>query len=445
MLPLLLALLVADPPAGVGVWEGTIKPGGISLLLQFTLTAKPDGGLTGHMVSLDQGADKLPVKEATLADGKLTLNLPAIRGTFTGTLAADGKSVKGDWKQAGTTFPLTLTRTDKPTTRNRPQLPKPPFPYRSEDVTFANSEGGHKLAGTLTLPPGDGPFTAVVLVSGSGPQDRDESLLGHKPFLVLADHLTRKGVAVLRYDDRGVGKSGGKFDGCTSADFATDAHAAVKYLLGRKEIDRKKVGICGHSEGGLIGPMVAASHPADVGFLVLLAGPGLPGDEILKTQVRDILLAEGKDEKAVQAMVALNQLTVAGMKKPWADPRPVLAAVVGGTAAAGVDKWKPKPAGDPWMRFFVSYDPRPALGQLRCPVLAVNGGKDTQVAAKDNLKAIKAACPAAEVVELPGLNHLFQPCQTGGVAEYAAIETTLDPALLEAVAGWVTKLPAGAK
>ena len=276
-------------------------------------------------------------------------------------------------------------------------------------------------------------------MSGSGPQDRDESLLGHKPFLVLADHLSRNGVAVLRYDDRGVAKSGGTFAGCTSADFARDAHAAVAFLRGRPGIDPKRVGICGHSEGGLIGPMVAAAHPADIAFLVLLAGPGLPGDEILKTQVRDIYKAEGKDEKAVAGLVALNQLSVGAMKKPWADPRPVLAAAAGGLTGAAKDKWKPKAPGDPWMRFFVSHDPRPDLRKLTCPVLALNGEKDLQVAAGENLAAIKAACPHADCRPLPGLNHLFQPCKTGGIAEYSEIETTLDPAVLRAVAEWVGK------
>lgn len=441
MLPLLLALVAADPAAVAGVWEGSIKPGPIGLKLQFTLTAGPDGKLVGHMVSLDQGdgTGQVPVKEATLDGDKLTLTLPAIKATFTGTVAADGKAIRGNWKQPGGTLSLTLAKPDKPSTRRRPQSPKPPYPYQSETVTFTNPAGGHKLAGTLTLPKGPGPFPAVALVSGSGPQDRDESLLGHRPFRVLADHLSRHGVAVLRYDDRGVGKSGGTFADCTSADFATDAHAAVKFLLGRPEVDPKRVGICGHSEGGLIGPMVAAAHPADVGFLVLLAGPGLPGDEVLKMQVRDIYRAEGMDEKGVNGLVALNGLALAGLKKPWADPRPVLAAAAGGPAAAAKDKWKPKPAGDPWMRYFVTYDPRPTLARVKCPVLALNGEKDIQVAAADNLAAIKKACPHADTRAFPGLNHLFQPCKTGGVAEYAEIETTLDPAVLDAVATWVTK------
>jgi pimeloyl-ACP methyl ester carboxylesterase len=442
MLLLLFALSAADPGPLAGVWEGSLKAGAIPLKLQFTLVTLPDGSLGGHLVSLDQGDAKVPFKEATLTDGKLVLKLPAAGATFTGTVTADGQTIKGDWKQGGNTLPLTLTRVEKPTTRNRPQLPKPPFPYSAEEVTFVNPAGGHKLAGTLTKPKGDGPFTAVVLVSGSGPQDRDESLLGHKPFLVLADHLTRAGIAVLRYDDRGVGKSGGTFAGCTSADFATDAHAAVKFLLGRPDIDRKRVGICGHSEGGLIGPMVAADHPADIAFVVMLAGPGLPGDELLQLQVRDVYRAEGKDDKQIAALQTLNRLSIAAMKKPWTDPRPVLAAAVGGVAGGAADKWRPKPPGDPWMRFFVSHDPRPTLAKVKCPVLALNGEKDAQVAAPENLKAIKAACPQADCRELPGLNHLFQPCKTGGVAEYAEIETTFDPAALAIIAEWVTGLGA---
>jgi hypothetical protein len=322
-------------------------------------------------------------------------------------------------------------------------MPRPPFPYRAEDVSFANPVGGHKLAGTLTTPPGAGPVPAVVLVSGSGPQDRDESLMGHKPFLVLADHLTRRGVAVLRYDDRGVGKSGGRFDGATSADFATDAAAAVAFLRGRPGIDPKRVGICGHSEGGLIGPTVAAADRLTVGFLVLLAGPGLPGFEVIQTQARDILKADGKSDKEVDALLALNRLSLGALMKPWVNPRPVLAAVAGGLANPSADRWRPKPPGDPWVRHFLAYDPRPTLALVRCPVLALIGGKDLQVAAKPNLEAIKSACPWADCRELPGLNHLFQPATTGSPAEYGKIETTFDPAALDAISAWVLAVQSG--
>lgn len=441
MLPLLLALLLADPPPVAGAWEGVIKVQGlIPLRLQFVLAADKEGKLGGTMRSPDQSDKEGPLEAVTAADGRLDLRLPGNRGRFTGTLSADGKTAKGEWKQGGQTFPITLKWAAKLAERRRPQTPKPPYPYRSEDVAFPNpAGGGHTLAGTLTLPPGPGPFPAAVLVSGSGPQDRDESIMGHKPFLVLADHLTRRGIAVLRFDDRGVGKSGGTFVGATSADFATDAHAAVRYLLGRKEIDPKRVGIVGHSEGGVIGPLVAAAHPADVGFLVLLAGPGLPGEVVGRTQVRDMFRAEGMDEKALKGVLALNALSLAALKRPWHDPRPVLAAAAGGLAGAAKDRWRPKPPGDPWLRFFVGYDPAPTLAKVRCPVLALNGEKDLQVAAKDNLAAIKAACPQADCRELPGLNHLFQPCATGGLGEYAEIETTLDPSVLEAVAEWIGK------
>ena len=208
-----------------------------------------------------------------------------------------------------------MKRVEKVSTLNRPQTPKKPYPYPAEDVTFENKTAGIKLAGTLTLPKGDGPFPAVVLISGSGAQDRDETLFGHKPFLVIADHFARNGIAVLRFDDRGVGKSGGKQEGATSADFATDAHAAVKYLQGRKEIDPKRIGLMGHSEGGLIAPMVAADHPDDVGFIVLLAGPGLPGDEVLRSQLEAILKASGVGTEKIELMKRLQRTAVTAMLK----------------------------------------------------------------------------------------------------------------------------------
>lgn len=437
----LLALMFADPPPVAGAWEGIIKVQAlIPLRLQFVITADADGKLGGTMRSPDQSNAAIKLGAVTATDGKLDIRVPANGGRFIGTVSPDGKTAKGDWKQSGQSFPMVLKWSQKLSVQNRPQIPKPPFPYRSEEVIFSNpAGGGHILAGTLTLPTGSGRFPAVVLVSGSGPQDRDESLMGHKPFLVLADSLTRRGIAVLRYDDRGVGKSGGQFAGATSADFATDAHAAVQYLLGRREIAPKRVGICGHSEGGLIGPIVAVNHPDDVGFLVLLAGPGLPGDVVSRTQVRDLFRAEGMDEKGISGLLALNSLSLAALKKPWRDPRPVLVAATGGLAGAAKDKWRPKPAGDPWLRFFLSYDPAPTLANVNCPVLALNGGKDLQVAAKENLAAIKAACPQADCRELPGLNHLFQPCKTGGLSEYATIETTLDPSVLDLIAEWVLK------
>jgi pimeloyl-ACP methyl ester carboxylesterase len=386
------------------------------------------------------------------------MDLPKLKAKYVGTLADDGQSIKGDFDQAGMKMSLELKRVEKVSTLHRPQTPKPPFPYPVEDVTFENKAAGIKLAGTLTLPKGDGPFPAVVTISGSGAQDRDETLFGHKPFLVIADHLARKGVAVLRWDDRGVGKSGGKQTGATSADFATDAHAAVKYLQTRKEIDPKRVGLMGHSEGGLIAPMVAADHPDDVAFIVLLAGPGLPGDEVLRSQLHVILKASGEKPEKIELMKRLQRAAVSAVKKAGAEKGKEEAkeAVKAFLASLTEDErkalGKEKPdidalvgrIADPWMAYFFRFDPRPTLGKVRCPVLAVNGELDLQVVPGENLAAIEKAVKAGgnervAVKEFPKLNHLFQTAKTGLPNEYGQIEETFDPEALTFISEWVLK------
>ena len=451
--------VVKPAPKGVeGVWEGPLKIGVIELRLAFTIKTDKDGKLTATMDSIDQGARDIPVAEVSFADRKLTFGLPKLKAKFTGTLAEDGRSVKGHFEQAGLKLPLELKRVEKVSTLNRPQTPKPPFPYPTEDVTFENKAAGIKLAGTLTLPKGDGPFPAVVTVSGSGAQDRDETLFGHKPFLVIADHFARNGIAVLRWDDRGVGKSGGKQAGATSADFATDAHAAVKYLQARKEIDPKRVGLMGHSEGGLIAPMVAADHPDDVGFIVLLAGPGLPGDEVLRTQLEALLKAGGEKTEKIELMKRLQRAAVTAVMtaEPGKGKDEAKAAVTKFLDSLTEAEKKTIDLGktpvdalvgrvaDPWMAYFFRYDPRPALGKVRCPVLAVNGGLDLQVVPGENLPAIEGAVKGGgnervTVKEFPKLNHLFQTARTGLPTEYGQIEETFDPEALAFIAEWVLK------
>ena len=316
-----------------------------------------------------------------------------------------------------------------------------------------------KLAGTLTLPDGPGPFPAVVLVTGSGPQDRDESLLGHKPFLILADALSRHGIAVLRADDRGVGKSTGKFATSTTEDFADDAQGGVEFLKGRAEVDRKAIGLVGHSEGGIIGPVVAARVPDDVAFLVLLAGTGVPGDVILKTQGVDMLKAAGADDKTIALQrkaldailpIILNEKDskilaekIKGVLDPIIDEFPederkaLREAVPIEATVARLDT--------PWMRHFLAYDPRPTLAKVKCPVLALNGELDRQVACKANLDAIAEAVKSGgnnrvTTWSFPKLNHLFQTSQTGSISEYGRIEETMAPEVLQAVGDWIAGL-----
>jgi pimeloyl-ACP methyl ester carboxylesterase len=314
----------------------------------------------------------------------------------------------------------------------------------------------------LTLPRSGGPFPAVLLITGSGPQDRDETIFGHKPFLVLADYLTRRGVAVLRVDDRGVGGSTGNVQDATSADFADDVLAGVEFLRGRKEINASQIGLLGHSEGGIIAPLVA-SRSRDIAFIVLLAGTGLPGDEILYQQAAAILKLTGADAESLARQKALQErmFVVLRQEKDRAAAETKLrAAVAGLTPKAGkeekseVVEAQPLLEGQiqmaltPWFRHFLDYDPRPALRKVTCPVLALNGEKDVQVDARANLRAIEAALREGgnkdvTTQELPNLNHLFQTCKTGSVSEYSAIEETLAPVALETIAKWIAKRTGG--
>jgi hypothetical protein len=444
------------PASPVGLWLGVLKVGPIDLRLVFQIDPDKDDKekLTAKMFSIDQTDQPIPVKTAASADGKLTHDLPDLKAKFEGKLSDKGDTVSGTFEQAGQTFPLKLDRIETMPTLNRPQTPKAPFPYPSDEVEFENAAAKIKLAGTLTLPKGDGPFPAVVLVSGSGPQDRDETLFGHKPFLVLADHFAKNGIACLRYDDRGIGKSKGKFADATTADFATDAHAAVLYLKGQKKIDGKRVGICGHSEGGLIAPLVAAEHPADVGFIILLAGPGVSGERILFQQAFDFskLADEKTEEKEVREQIdAIMPILKAA--KTTDEAKEKLTAALKPFVEKEKDETKRKAAeaalpgsvarlADPWTRWFALHDPAPTLEKVTCPVLAVNGEKDVQVKAKDNLEVIESALKKGgnkrfKCVEFKGLNHLFQTCKTGLVSEYGAIEETIAPEVLKTLTEWI--------
>jgi fermentation-respiration switch protein FrsA (DUF1100 family) len=337
----------------------------------------------------------------------------------------------------------------------RPQHPVPPYPYEVTEVTIHHPDG-HELAGTLTVPDaetnGPGPYAAAVLISGSGAQDRDESLLGHKPFLVLADHLTRQGIAVLRYDDRGFAGSTGNHGLATSADFATDALAAVQFARRQESIDGSKVGLIGHSEGGLIAPMVAGLS-SDVAFAVLLAGPGVPGDEILLLQGELIRRAEGGEmtdvEAAQQTQRQILELVRTANDVPALREaaRPLIEAQV---VRQGIeDEETIRESTDaaldqltsPWMRAFIQYDPRPALAAMHCPVLAINGTLDLQVWHEQNLDEIQRVMREAgrdiTIRRYEGLNHLFQPAETGAVSEYARIEITMDEQVLRDIAQWI--------
>jgi pimeloyl-ACP methyl ester carboxylesterase len=359
-------------------------------------------------------------------------------------LSEDGNTIDGSWSQ-GASLPLVLTRGAPLPPPRRPQTPAKPYPYREEDVTFTNSAAAISLAGTLTIPNGTGPFPAVLLITGSGAQDRNESLLGHQPFLVLADYLTRHGIEVLRVDDRGVGKSGGNFAAATSDDFATDVEAGVTFLQSRREVDQRRLGLIGHSEGGLIAPMVAVRNKA-VRFIVLMAGPGVPGDEIIIEQARLIAIASGLPPESAQQN-AIQERAILDLVKQEHDPAALERALRDKLAGLGMPPVQidaqVKGLTSPWYRFFIGYNPAPALAKVTCPVLAINGEKDLQVPPAQNLPALRrvlASNPAAHIEEIPGVNHLFQTATTGSPTEYATIEETIAPVVLEKISSWILGL-----
>ncbi|MDO6388346.1 S9 family peptidase [Uliginosibacterium sp. 31-12] len=332
----------------------------------------------------------------------------------------------------------------------RSQTPQAPFPYSEVELEFDSPyEAGVHLAGSLMLPPGKGPHPAVLLITGSGAQDRDETISGHKPFLVIADYLARRGIASLRVDDRGVGLSRGSWQNATTASFAGDARTALEVLRARPEIDAARVGLIGHSEGGVIAPMLAAEPANRVAFIIMLAGPGVTGDLLLQRQVEDLNLASdispdvAKGNARIQA--ALNSVV---LKHPDASPEALIDLLV-----AAMLQISPQTRADvarrlvsslawPWQRYFLALDPAPFLQRVQCPVLALNGEKDTQVSAIDNLPAIERALKAGgnrdvTLKALPGLNHLFQTAQTGALAEYGSIDETFSQAALKIMADWL--------
>jgi len=320
----------------------------------------------------------------------------------------------------------------------RSQNPAKPYSYHEEDITYVSPAARIRIGATLTFPDGRGPFAAVVLITGSGQQDRDEAALGHKPFLVLADHLTRKGFAVLRSDDRGIGQSGGVFVTSTNADFANDTEAALAYLKTRREIDPRRIGLIGHSGGGIIAPIVAARR-RDVAFIVLMAGPGLRGDQVIVDQVVAAAEAEGVPHAAAieegKTQRRVEDLIMQGHDD--AKLKEKLRPILGSKTDAVVPQFT-----TPWHREFLAYDPAPALRKLSCPVLAMIGQKDVQVLPASNLAAIRKALQDGankrfEVVAMPGLNHLFQTAKTGAVSEYGTIEETISPLALAKIAGWI--------
>ena len=445
----------AKKPSGAiasveGVWQGALEGNGMRLRLQLHVTHDDQKQLVAALDSPDQGVSGLPAIKVSQKDAGFHFEIPVVSGVYEGTLDAAKTAITGSWTQNNVEQKLDFRRSDQLLELIRPQNPVKPYPYKEEEITFPNGKAKISLAGTLTLPRGPGPFSAAVLLSGSGPHDRDESIAGHRPFLVLADHLTRKGIAVLRFDKRGIGKSTGDYANATTEDFAGDAEAALAYLKTRKEIDPKKVGLIGHSEGGMIAPLVAA-HSSDPAWIVLLAGPGLKGEDTLLLQSELILKTAGVNDDQIAKTREFNKQTYALVRQEK-NTTALQAKLSDLVENSGMSASLPPAAlqsqvrlmVSPWFRFFLDYDPVPTLQKTLCPVLALNGEKDLQVAPKENLAKIQKALQDGgnkdfQTTELPGLNHLFQHGPTGSPTEYGGIQETMAPEALNAVSDWVVK------
>jgi pimeloyl-ACP methyl ester carboxylesterase len=439
-----------------GPWNGVLNVQGTQLRVVFNVT-KTNTGYNSTMDSPDQGAKGIPVTNTTFDNSKIKFEVANARIEYNGELKEN--EIVGIFKQGGQEFDMNLSRKaiEKEVVK-RPQEPAKPFSYYSEDVTFQNTKADISLSGTLTLPKKDGNFPVVILITGSGPQNRDEEFLGHKPFLVICDYLTKNGIAVLRYDDRGVGQSEGDFKNATSADFATDVESAISYLKTRKEINKKKIGLVGHSEGGLIAPIVA-SKSRDVSFIVLLAATGIQGDKLLLLQQQLIAKANGVSEtdikKSIETNSKLFEMVVKSNDnmKLKTDLTNSINEMLKNDTSAEVPNGMPIDSFvsmqvnqilSPWMQYFIKFDPATTLGKVKCPILALNGEKDLQVPPKENLTAIKNALRKGgnknvTTKEFPNLNHLFQECKTGSPAEYASIEQTFSPVVLDEITNWIKK------
>ncbi|MCL2596726.1 MAG: alpha/beta fold hydrolase [Paludibacter sp.] len=430
-----------------GTWNGVLNIQVLELHIVFHIE-KTDDGYSATMDSPDQGAKGIPVKKVDFNNSQLTILMPELMAQYTGELL-DNDTIKGIFTQRSIPIVLNLSRGE--IVQNRPQTPKPPYPYKSIEVSFKNeTDSSIVLSGTLTIPKGDGKFPAVVLVSGSGAQNRDEEIFEHKPFLVLADYLTRNGIAVLRYDDRGTAKSTGSFSTATTYDFSTDAQSAFNFLKKQTNINPQRVGFIGHSEGGIIAPMIAA-RDKNVDFIVSLAGTGISGDELLLLQQEAIATASGINRDEIMLMHNLNK-TLFEMIKNTTDSAQLHIQIVNYLKKAKEDN--PKIVDDntvqtalaqidnPWMQYFIRYNPQTAWENVHCAVLALNGERDLQVPYNENLTAIKSALEKGgnknvTIKSFPALNHLFQPCTSGLPTEYGKIEITMSEDVLKTITDWI--------
>jgi uncharacterized protein len=443
-----------------GMWMGALDVG-VQLRIVLNVMKDSSGNYTSTMDSPDQGVRRIPTTSTVLSTDSLIVIVESIKGKYEGLQISDS-IITGTWSQGSAKLPLTMKRVTEVAEVKRPQTPKPPFNYKVEEVAIDNANKTVHLAGTFTRPSSGGPFTTLILITGSGTQDRDETIAGHKPFAVIADHLTKQGYAVLRLDDRGAGKStAANITNSTSKDFADDINLAVNYLQSRADVNKKKIGLVGHSEGGLIAALVASKR-TDINFMILLAGPGTKGSVLLADQNVAIFKRAGISAKSANAYRSLYlQLSNAvitsadsaaafnmawnayqAWKKTTPEELREELRMTYDDESASLIKSLLEQFSNPWMKYFLNSDPSPLLQKTTAKVLALNGGMDLQVLPKQNLAGIKAALqksksPLYGIKELPGLNHLFQGCKDCTINEYSLLEETFSPVALKEITNWL--------
>lgn len=443
------------PGEGItGSWLGPLRVGPQTLRLVLDVERAGDG-YTAVLDSIDQGS-KLPVETIELTEGSLRFQVPRVGGAYEGTVSSDGSEITGTWSQGGMSLPLTFYRQTERYELKRPQEPRPPFPYEATDVRFQGGDQEVTLAGTILIPDGEGPFPAVVFATGSGAQDRDESLMGHKPFLVIADHLARNGIASLRYDDRGFGESTGDHLGSTVDDFAADLAAALAFFARHDQVDAAALGILGHSEGGLSALKVAAADTDSADFIVMLAGPGEKLSALLERQSRALMTLNGVEPELLDRAMESFQRDIALVADESLSRRE-LVETLRAIALEEMEKFTEEErailgfnetvletnlvqTSTPWFRSLMREDPAEYLEEIEVPVLALFGEKDFQVDPVINSRLMKEGLetnPHAEIEILQNLNHLFQTAESGAIGEYAEIEETIAPEVLERITEWI--------
>ena len=455
-----------------GNWEGNLDVNGTALPIVFHIKKDSTGKLVSTFDSPKQKAYNLPCSDVIVKEDSVIILIKMVNGNYSGKTGMDKKQITGVWNQGNNSFPLDIIKTSDIVIIkefNRPQTPHPPYQYVSQDVEYTNADKSIQYSGTITYPnPGsyrEGmlKYPAVILITGSGQQDRDETIFDHKPFAVIADHLTKNGMVVLRVDDRGKGKSSGDFSKSTTADFAKDVEASLTFLKTRKEVNQKKIGLIGHSEGGMIAPMVASSNK-DIAFIILLAGPGIKITALMEQQNIDVLKADGLNTVELEQYRPLYKKLVASILnekdsskaiekgitvfKTWQRGRSD--ALVKNTTGVTDDKSLQNyikafvvQLNSPWFNYFMKFNPGDYLQNVKCPVLALNGEKDIQVSAKANLTALKKYLSKNKkltAIEIPGVNHLFQHCLKCTLDEYGDLEETFSPEVLRIMSDWIKRI-----